>query len=205
MSAHSSTEPARRRVRWALVGLAAVWAVSFTVPALPFFPTVLVGGAAAALAGRWVRAALVAPPPLRAPRRWWLVAVVVAAAHDLLGRLWWWALPGWRTAASAGLAPLWARLDAAPLWLRLLAAGALTAPMEEYLWRGAVQPTLGGVVGTAVTYAAFHVVTLQPTLVAAALFGGLVWGWLAQRSGAVGPAALAHALWTASVLAFPPL
>jgi membrane protease YdiL (CAAX protease family) len=115
---------------------------------------------------------------------------------------------------------------------RLLAAHApaiaativATAFAEEVLWRGMVTQLLAERVGSrtawlwaAVLYALAYVPTawslradaggagaLNPTLVFAALGGGLLWGGMARAFGRVAPSILAHALFDwAAVMMFP--
>lgn len=203
----------RRRLRLSVAGLAIVWALSFAAPLLPFFPTVLVGGVLAGTAGLWVRRALPeGGPAWRVHPLWLLVAVVAAALHYILGTaafravadLW----DGWLAAA----AEIYTRTGEVPLAAQLVMAAAITAPLEEVFWRGAAHPSITAgepsttrrVVGGALAYAAFHVVTLQAPLVAAAALGGLLWGWLAERSGSVTVPMVAHATWTAAMIAWPP-
>jgi membrane protease YdiL (CAAX protease family) len=88
-----------------------------------------------------------------------------------------------------------------------------TAAAEEITWRGLVQQILEERLGvrrgwllTAALYALAHAPTLwllampgvgkNPTLVAAALFCGLVWGFLAGRMQRLPPAIVSHAFFT---------
>lgn len=85
------------------------------------------------------------------------------------------------------------------------------APLEELFWRGAVQPSLGAgrsrtwaVLATTLVFVAFHVPTLQLPLISAAALGGLVWGWLRERTDGLLAPVLAHAIWTGAMVVVPP-
>lgn len=94
-----------------------------------------------------------------------------------------------------------------PLPVVALIAAVVVAPLEELFWRGTVQPGLGlghsrsaaVALGTA-TFVGFHLLTLQLPLMAAALLGGLVWGWLYERTGGIAAPAFAHAVWTTAMV-----
>jgi membrane protease YdiL (CAAX protease family) len=138
--------------------------------------------------------------------------LVAAAAFQVATEL----VPGF--AATAAATNEQAR--GVPIWLAVLVAGLISAPMEEVFWRGAVQPVIAGlavrrwpalrdrpmlpVVAAAGCYALFHAATLQPALVAAALLGGLVWGWLLVRTGSLPAVMIAHGTWTTLMLLVPP-
>lgn len=85
------------------------------------------------------------------------------------------------------------------------------APLEELFWRGSVQTSLGAhrtrlesiVISTAV-FVAFHLPTLQLPLISAAALGGLVWGWLRERTDGLAAPVIAHAIWTAAMVLVPP-
>ena len=149
------------------------------------------------------------------------MAVLVAAAHLGVAHV----LFQLGTRVLPQLAPtaeqVYGHTGEVSLWWALLVAGVLTAPLEEVYWRGAIQPLLSGlaqaraprlaggpatrIVGGALVYAVFHVSTGQVALIAAALLGGLVWGWLLERTGSVGAPMLAHALWACGMLVLPPV
>jgi hypothetical protein len=184
-----------------VVVLAVIWAVAFQVSELPFFPLIAAGGIVTGLAGLWVRRAIPPvsavgppwPPGIRLTRRHAALALVVAVLHlgvsHALFAVGSWLLPTLVPTAEEvfGLA------GELSLWWALLLGGVVTAPLEEVFWRGAAQPLLTTAVTTrlprlgalpfapvvlsAIAYAAFHAVTGQLALVAAALLGGLVWGW----------------------------
>jgi membrane protease YdiL (CAAX protease family) len=218
--------------------LLGVWAAAFGFTGLAFFPLIAIGGIVTGLAGLWVRTGTVAvlddaeagrpdAAAARALPRWSLtrshalLAVAVAAVHLVLAHV----LFDLGSFLLPHLAPtaeqVYGRTGEVTLWWALLLGGAVTAPLEEVYWRGAIHPLLTGVlhvrlpraarvpgatlVTGAVVYALFHVSTGSAALVAAALLGGLVWGWLQERTGSLGTPMLAHALWACGMLALPPL
>ena len=161
-----------------------------------------------------------------------IAAVVLQARHHVpprVGHDVWWALP----AAAAHLAVSYAAIPVAEAIVPLIgrqaedivvgAKGDLPtllvaaisafgiAPLEELFWRGAVQPSLG--VGRSPLYAigittavfmGFHVPTLQLPLISAALLGGVVWGWLRERTEGIAAPIIAHAIWTGAMVLVPP-
>jgi membrane protease YdiL (CAAX protease family) len=229
------TSPLRRparRAALATVGLAAIWAVAFGASGLPFFPLIAVGGIITGLAGLWVRRPLLDagppgkpaaawPPRMRLDRGDAALAAGVALAHLAVSHV--------LFAIGSRLLPhlvptaeqVFGRTGGVPLWWAVLLGAVVTAPLEETFWRGAAQPLLADalrrrwpclvsrpvvvVAVSAVAYAAFHAVTGHLALVAAALLGGLVWGWLLERTGSVGTCMLAHGLWAAGILLLPPV
>jgi membrane protease YdiL (CAAX protease family) len=85
------------------------------------------------------------------------------------------------------------------------------APLEELFWRGAVQPSLGvgrsplwSVLITTAVFMGFHLPTLQLPLISAAALGGLVWGWLRERTDGLLAPVIAHAIWTGAMVLVPP-
>jgi membrane protease YdiL (CAAX protease family) len=211
--------------------LASVWGVAFATELLPFFPTIVVGGVLTGVAGVWVRRGVRGWHPGEASRRSFpplavrpshaALAVAVGVVHLVVGHLLFAAGELVLPELTATATSVYSRAATLPLWAAILLGGVLTACLEELFWRGAVQPlttswlhrTLprlvalpgGTVVGTTVAYAAFHLATGQLALIAAALLGGLVWGWLLERTGSVGATMIAHATWTSLMLAFPPV
>lgn len=210
----AATALAARRAVASVVVLALIWAASFNLTSLPFFPTVLVGAVASGAAGWWVRAALPDPPPLLASPSALAVGALVGGAQFVVGiaalRLAAVIAPGLIGSSDA----IYDRIDHIPLGWQLLLAAAVTAPLEEVFWRGAMQPLVAArlpaagtvsVVGTAaVVYSLFHAVTLAVPLVAAAALGGVVWGALLERTGTVGAPAASHAVWTGLMVAVAP-
>lgn len=217
--------------------LLGLWAGAFQLTGLPFFPLIAMGGIVTGLAGLWVRHGIRPTPPGVAPPggsttlpglpRWRLtpahaaLAVAVAVGHLAAAHV----LFDLGVAVLPRLAPtaeqVYGRAGEVSLWWALLVGGALTAPLEEVYWRGALHPLLRAglhtrlprlaetpgatLVAGAVAYALFHLVTGSAALVAAALLGGLVWGWLQERSGSLGTPMLAHALWACGMLLLPPV
>lgn len=210
---------------WATLALLmAVWAVSFNVTALPFFPTVLVGAGAAGVAGWWIRRSLTATPPLRLSPGAAALALVVAVAHFLVGRVVYDVGAGLLPAVATSATAVYERTAETPLLARVVLAGLVTAPLEELYWRGALQPAvtvadgvrhnvhgvplrrtaLRGLVLSGALYVAFTAVTLHPALIAAAALGAAVWGGLLLVTGSAGAPMLAHACWTSLMILFPP-
>lgn len=218
------------RAALAAVVLAAIWATAFVTEVLPFFLTISVGGILTGLAGVWVRRGIRGWYPGEPERRTFPtyrvtpgqagLALVVAAVHLAVGHalfaLGSLILPG----ITAGAAEVYGRASAVPLWLAIILGGLVTAPLEEIYWRGAVQPLtgpllssrlpwlmkvpFGRLIGVTTLYTVFHVATGQLALVFAALLGGLVWGWLLDRTGSLGATMIAHGAWTSLMLVFPP-
>jgi membrane protease YdiL (CAAX protease family) len=218
------------RAALAAVVLAVIWAAAFITEVLPFFLTIAVGGVLTGLAGVWVRRGTRGWHPGEAERRTFptyrvtpaqaglalgvaVVHLVVGHALFALGSL---LLPE----ITSGAAEVYGRASAVPLWLAIVLGGLVTAPLEEVFWRGAVQPLtgpmlssrlpwlarvpFGRLIGTTLLYTLFHVATLQLALVFAAALGGLVWGWLLDRTGSLGATMIAHGAWTSLMLVFPP-
>lgn len=212
---------AGRRALLAGGGLAAAWAAAFHGTDLAFFPLVAAGGIVTGIAGVWVRRAGGARLPSVAMRpRHVALALAAAGLHLVaayalvdLGTL---LVPSWAPTRAEVYGPP----GELPLGWALLVGGVVTAPLEEVYWRGAVHPLLvararrrgrlarlaglSPAVG-ALVYGAFHLVTGHAALVAAALLGGWVWCWLAERTGTVGASMLAHAVWASSMLLVPPV
>ncbi len=231
--ARATSPLARGAVRATIAAgvLAVIWGLAFATEILPFFLTIVAGGVLSGLFGLWVRRGTRGWHPGEAVRRSFpsfrvtrgqvglalLVAVIhLGVGHALfaLGTL---VLPE----LTATAAEVYSRAGAAPLWLAIVLGGLITAPLEEIFWRGAVQPLTGPMVeskaawlvrwpygrliGTTVLYTAFHLATGQVALIAAAALGGLVWGWLLDRTGSVGATMIAHSAWTTLMLVIPPV
>jgi membrane protease YdiL (CAAX protease family) len=219
------------RAALAAAVLAVVWAIAFATELLPFFPTIVAGGMLTGLAGWWVRRGVRGWHPGESERRTFprlslgpadaVLAVGVGVAHLVAGHLLFAAGERLLPELTATATEVYTRAGSLPLWTAIVLGGLVTAPLEELFWRGAVQPLTtsrlgaklpwvlplpgGTVIGTTLVYALFHVATGQLALVAAALLGGLVWGWLLERTGSVGATMIAHATWTSLMLAFPPV
>ncbi len=86
------------------------------------------------------------------------------------------------------------------------------APGEEFYWRGLVQRRFSERFGKGVglflavsAYALVHLPTLNPSLVMAAFFGGLVWGVIYQRTGSLATVVVSHAIWDLIIFVILPL
>lgn len=224
---------ARGGVRAVVAGvlLAGVWAAAFATEVLPFFPTIVAGGALTGLAGLWVRRGSRGwhadePerrrfPTFRVTPRQAVLALVVAAVHLGAGHLLFALGARIVPALTDTAAAVYTRAGSLPLWAAVVLGGSITAPLEEIYWRGAVQPLLvsmfrdrwpglarlagGPLLGSVAVYTLFHLATGQLALVAAALLGGVVWAWLLDRTGSVGATMIAHGAWTCGMLLVPPV
>lgn len=226
--------PALRRggIRAALaaVVLAVIWGIAFAAEVLPFFLTIAAGGLLTGVAGIWVRrgtrgwyageAARRTFPTFRVTPAQAALATVVAVVHLGVGHALFAVGSLVLPEITATAAAVYGRASAVPLWLAVILGGLVTAPLEEVFWRGAVQPLtgpllvarlpwlprvpFGRLLGTTLLYTLFHVATGQLALVFAAALGGLVWGWLLDRTGSVGATMIAHGGWTTLMLLAPP-
>ncbi|MGI9018097.1 MAG: CPBP family glutamic-type intramembrane protease [Euzebya sp.] len=220
----------RRRDRQAVrlaasfVGLSLVWGVAFNATDLPFFPLVVAGGVITGLVGFWVRRAPdESEPGFGLTPATALLAVVAALIHFAVGHALFAVAARVVPALTATALEVYQRSDSLPIWGQVLLGAVLTASLEEVFWRGAFTPMVAdrvssrlpadlgakrrGLVLVAVStagYALFHVATLNLALVAAAALGGLVWGTLLLLTRSVGVTILAHVVWTALMILFPP-
>lgn len=94
----------------------------------------------------------------------------------------------------------------------LAIAVLLVAPGEEALWRGLVQPLLAGAVGPVGgaaaawgAYVAANAVSASIPILLGAVVGGAAWTLLALATGGIAASVLCHAVWTALMIARPPL
>lgn len=212
------------------VVLAVVWGLAFATAVLPFFLTIVAGGVLSGLAGLWVRRGTRGWHPGEAERRRFptfrvtpaqvALALAVAVVHLGVGHGLFAAGNLLLPELTATAADVYGRAGSVPLWAAVLLGGLVTAPLEEIFWRGAVQPLtgplldarvpwltnvpFGRLVGMTVLYTVFHVATGQLALVAAAALGGLVWGWLLERTNSLGATMIAHSAWTVLMLFLPP-
>lgn len=159
-------------------------------------------------------------PGLRLTARTVWFALVVALVHYLVGAALYVLASRFVPAFAETASTTYERAEVVPLWLAVLVGGLVSAPLEEVFWRGAVQPVVTGllvvrwpamrqrpvvpIVTSAVVYALFHAATTQLALIAAALLGGLVWGWLLHRTRSLGAVMVAHTAWTCLMLLAPP-
>lgn len=230
MSAPISPPSLRRRDRQsarlavAFVGLSLVWGIAFNATSLPFFPLVVAGGVVTGLVGFWVRSAPDEDqPPFAVTPRVAALAVGVALAHFAVGHALFAVAARVVPSLTATALEVYQRSDSLPIWGQILLGAVLTAGLEEVFWRGAFTTMVADrvrgrlpeglgerrrglalVLVSTAGYALFHVATLNLALVAAAALGGLVWGSLLLRTQSVGATMIAHVLWTALMILFPP-
>lgn len=200
----------RRDIAVALVVLTPLWALGvalrdqFTVLWVSLVAAAALGGAAVVLQVRHQ------VPPKVGHDVWW--ALPAAAAHLAVSYV---AIP-----VAEAVVPLIGRqaediVVGATSGLPLLVVAAISAlviaPLEELFWRGTVQPSLGvgrsrlwAIGVTTAVFMGFHVPTLQLPLISAAFLGGLVWGWLRERTDGVAAPVIAHAIWTGAMVLVPP-
>jgi membrane protease YdiL (CAAX protease family) len=160
-------------------------------------------------------ASVLARPPIAAAD----VTVIVASAVGAGAGLALYVATRIFVSVAAGWEPFRAqvldRYDAAreiPL-LAALAIGVLIAvPSEELFWRGLVQPRLQDsmpvLAGPALAwlgYIAANVASGSLPFVAGAIVGGAVWGALALWTGGVLASIACHMVWTALMVARPPM
>lgn len=111
-----------------------------------------------------------------------------------------------QTASLYGLKELMDERIIAPLLFFIIAPG------EEIFWRGMIQRTLAnnfgeiiGWIAGAMLYAAVHLWAGKPVLFGAAVVGGLYWGFLFKRFGALWPGIVSHAIWGLLIFILYPL
>ncbi|MBS2030623.1 MAG: CPBP family intramembrane metalloprotease [Deltaproteobacteria bacterium] len=114
-------------------------------------------------------------------------------------------------ALSEGVGQLYAMLGSTTL-VQAYVLLPLTAIAEEVVFRGVIQGALeprltrfGAPVAAACIYAAAHVASENPTLLALALVMGLVWGCLRAFTGSLWPGIASHVLWDLVVMIWSPL
>ena len=98
-----------------------------------------------------------------------------------------------------------------PIAAALVIAAGVTAPGEEFFWRGLFQgrlaETVGPWLGAAFTwggYVAANGASQSLAIVAGAVVSGAVWGALAAWTGGVLASVVCHAVWTGLMVARPP-
>ncbi len=212
------------RLAVAFVGLSLVWGIAFNASGLPFFPLVVAGGITTGLVGLWVRRAPDEDEPgFALDARTAALAVGVALVHFVVGHALFAVAARVLPSLTATALEVYQRSDTIPLWGQVLLGAVLTAGFEEIFWRGAFTPMvakrvrgrlpdglgtrrrgLALVLVSTAGYTLFHVATLKVALIAAAALGGLVWGTLLLVTGSVGATIIAHVLWTALMIIFPP-
>lgn len=191
--------PAVVAVAWALVrtGRVSVW-VSMAACMGPLGVLALLTGEVRAAesppalvsavlgAGAGVALYLATAVFLSLARRWETLARHAAALYGMRGRL--------------------------PLAAALLLAAGVSGVGEELLWRGAVQAVttrgLGELTGAAAAWAAYVTVNAfsgSVPIILGAVVGGAVWTALSAWTGGIAASAACHAVWTALMIAFPPV
>jgi membrane protease YdiL (CAAX protease family) len=99
-----------------------------------------------------------------------------------------------------------------PTYLIVLALVFPIGPGEEIYWRGLIQrrfsEQLGGSAGIFVTscvYALIHLPTLDFPLMMTAFIGGIVWGYIYERTASLLPAVVSHVLFDLLIFVIVPL
>jgi len=99
-----------------------------------------------------------------------------------------------------------------PMWILCLFLLFITGPAEELFWRGFIQDRLmtrlGNWQGLAITtclYAAFHLVTGNIMLIAAAGVAGGFWGLMYMYNKKLAPVIISHSIWSVCAFALFPM
>lgn len=135
----------------------------------------------------------------------WVLGFAGVGALGLMAAGWgigpWWPF---RETPQAQLAEHLARASGLELGAFFLTAAGLAPLLEEFLFRGVLQPWLGARIGpgaailaTGLAFGAFH---LEPGAFPTLTVLGLVFGWAAWRSGSLWPPILLHALWNGGLV-----
>ncbi len=98
-----------------------------------------------------------------------------------------------------------------PLAAALVIAAGVTAPGEEFFWRGLFQGRLEESFGPGLAalltwagYVAANAFSQSLPILAGAMVSGAVWGGLAAWTGGVVASVVCHGVWTGLMLALPP-
>ncbi len=200
----------RREIALALVVLTPMWTLGVTLrDRVPVLVVALVAALALGAAAVILQARHRVPP--RVGHHVWL-ALPAAAVHLALSYV---LIP-----VAESIVPLigeqaeelvFDAVGALPTVAVAAISALVIAPLEELFWRGSVQPSLGAdrtrleaiIISTAV-FVGFHLPTLQLPLISAAALGGLVWGWLRERTDGLAAPVIAHAIWTGAMVLVPP-
>jgi membrane protease YdiL (CAAX protease family) len=98
-----------------------------------------------------------------------------------------------------------------PLAAALVIAAGVTAPGEEFFWRGLFQGRLEESFGPGLAasftwagYVAANAFSQSLPILAGAMVSGAVWGGLAAWTGGVLASVVCHGVWTGLMLALPP-
>jgi membrane protease YdiL (CAAX protease family) len=109
-------------------------------------------------------------------------------------------------------AELYARRGGRSVAAAVVLAAGISAGGEELLWRGVFQGVAAGALGTVAgavvawaIYLVANAVSGSVPVVLAAVVGGGVWTALAVWTGGVAAGLACHAVWTALMVALPPL
>jgi membrane protease YdiL (CAAX protease family) len=118
---------------------------------------------------------------------------------------------GWRLLARHTTA-LYRRRGGLSLGAAVLLAAGVSAAGEELFWRGVVQGVAGGALGdlpgAVLAWAAYvgaNAFSGSVPVVLGAVVGGGVWAALAAWTGGVVASLACHAMWTALMVALPPV
>jgi uncharacterized protein len=174
----------------------ALWFIAFRMPFLGFWPTLSLSAA--------ILLALCIPRLKRMGFKVGWQGLTVGVASAILLYLFFWSgyqvarvIPGFVQTISSvyGLRGGASSLEVASLLLFPI------GPTEELYWRGLIQRRLkerfspsGALLLTAALYASIHISTLNPSLLAVAFIGGLVWGEIYNRYGSIVPVLVSHVL-----------
>jgi membrane protease YdiL (CAAX protease family) len=118
---------------------------------------------------------------------------------------------GWTLLARHASA-LYARRGGLSLGASVFLAAGIIATGEELMWRGVVQEVAGGALGALpgaaaawAAYVAANALSGSVPVILGAVVGGGVWTALALWTGGVGASLACHAVWTALMVALPPV
>jgi membrane protease YdiL (CAAX protease family) len=99
-----------------------------------------------------------------------------------------------------------------PTYFIALALVFLIGPGEEIYWRGLIQrrvsERLGGGAGVLITscvYAVIHLPTLNFPLMMTAFIGGIVWGYIYEKTASLLPVVVSHVLFDLLIFVIAPL
>jgi membrane protease YdiL (CAAX protease family) len=117
----------------------------------------------------------------------------------------------WKTLARHATALYGLRGGLPVAWALVLAAG-VSGMGEELLWRGVVQAVtaralgeLGGAAAAWGVYVAANSFSGSVPIILGAVVGGAVWTALVVWTGGIGASVACHAVWTALMVALPPV
>jgi membrane protease YdiL (CAAX protease family) len=109
-------------------------------------------------------------------------------------------------------AELYGRRGALSLGATVILAAVVVVGGEELLWRGVVQGVAGGILGelpgAAIAWAAYMTANAfsgSAPIILGGIVGGAVWTALAAWTGGIAASLACHAVWTALMIALPPV